>query len=185
MKVETYSPNFKIPYDVIIPKQCHGTKIVEIITGNEDLSECDGVWTKNKSLILGIKTADCAPICFGDMEKFGVIHAGWRGLVNGICEQMLEIFNSNNTYIFIGPMLPEFEIKKDYCYEAINKKFGEKFFIEREGKIFFEFKDALISILPNVKFDPRSTYTDKGLSSWRRDKDLGIPIINNTTTVTY
>jgi copper oxidase (laccase) domain-containing protein len=187
MKVETYSPNSEIPYKVILPKQCHGIKIIEIITGNEDLSECDGVWTKNKDLILGVQTSDCAPICFSDRDKFGIIHVGWRGLVNGICENILNIFNSSETDIFVAPMLPEFEIKKDFCYEAINKKFGTKFFVEKDDKIIFKFKDVISSILPNAKFDPRSTYKDTQLSSWRRkiETDKNPLKSNNTTVVMY
>lgn len=185
MKVETYPPNSKIPYNVILPKQCHGTKIVEVITGDEYLGECDGVWTKNKKLVLGVKTSDCAPICFSDKEKFGIIHVGWRGLVNGICENMLKTFDSIETDIFVAPMLPEFEIKMDDCYEAISKKFGKEFFVEKDKKIFFRFKDAIISMVPSAKFDSRSTYGDKQLSSWRRDKELGAWVANNITIVMF
>ena len=180
MEIQTFPPDSKISFSVILPKQCHGLKIVEIITGQEDLTDCDGVWTRNKDFILGIKTADCAPVCFSDSEKFGILHAGWRGLVSGICEKMLDIFNSPETEIFVGPMLPEFEIKKDSCYEAISQKFGSQFFVEKDDEIIFKFKDALASILPKAVFDPRTTFGDQSLSSWRRDK---IRNQNNTTII--
>jgi len=84
--------NKKFLDGVILPVQTHSNNIVEIKTGNEDLQNCDGVFTFNKNdFSLGIQTADCAAICFYDNKKYGIIHAGWRGLVNGIIEKCLNI----------------------------------------------------------------------------------------------
>jgi hypothetical protein len=64
-----------------------------------------------------------------------------------------------------------FEIKKDFCFDIIKEKFDDKYFNIREGKITFLFKDAIMSLLPlNAKFDPRNTFLDATLPSFRRDK---------------
>ena len=165
--------NKKFLNDIIIPIQTHSTNIVEIKTGGEGLQNCDGVFTSNKNnFSLGIQTADCAAICFSDNEKYGVIHAGWRGLVNGIIEKMLN--NFVNPKIFVSPILNEFEIQKDDCYEKINQKFGEKYFYVRKENnktiIIFKFLDAIKSVLPqNTIFDSRDTFKNSNLASWRRD----------------
>ncbi len=161
--------------NVIFPIQTHSNKIIEIKTGKENLENCDGIFTSNyNNFSLGIKTADCAAIAIYDNEKYGVIHAGWRGLVNGIIEKFLKEFT--NPKIFISPLLNEFEIQKDDCYRLIEKKFGEKHFrIKKENNkeiIIFKFQKAIEEVLPNnAVFDPRNTFENKNLASWRRDKD--------------
>ncbi len=187
MKIKTYRPHEKWPDSVVLPTQTHGNNIVEIITGQEHLSDCDGIWTcistmgekKRRTFQLGIKTADCAPICFWEEERYGILHAGWRGLCNGIIEKMLSKFEKPN--VWVGPILPQFEIQKDFCYDQIYTKFGDRFFTssrnspfpQRRGdkRILFDFKSALALILPMAKFDNRSTYEKKDLASWRRDQD--------------
>ena len=161
------------PDNVIFPQQTHSCNISEVVSGEENLSECDGVWSlDSRAIPLGIKTADCAPIAFFDSKKYGVLHCGWRGLVGGIIENMLSIFDSPETKIFVGPMLPLFEIQKDFCFEAIKKKFGDQFFIEQEKQILFNFESALASLLPpQTQWDGRSTSNEKDLASWRRDQN--------------
>ncbi len=159
--------------DVILPMQTHSSNIIEIKTGNEDFQNCDGVITSNKNnFSLCVQTADCAAICFYDNKNYGIIHAGWRGLVEGIIEKMLK--NFVNPKIFISPVLNKFEIQKDSCYEQIENKFGKKYFYikneNNENIIIFEFLEALKLVLPkNSIFDPRDTFKNTNLASWRRD----------------
>ena len=216
MRIQTLSPVNKIPLETILSNQTHGTNIVEIITGKEDLSNCDGMWTRDLKFKLGIRTADCAPICFWDGERFGILHVGWRGLVGGICEKMLKLFEPNvgtlhcnvqknihaqpihtGLNIFVGPILPRFEIQRDFCYEAIEGRFGKRFFNvdtqnlsvrpssdsiqeygvdislqkKKQNRILFNFEVAIRSVLPMAEFDGRNTFMDSELASWRRDGD--------------
>ena len=173
---KTFGLREVLPKKIILPEQVHGTRIVEIVTGSEDLSDTDGVYARfddssEERLLLGIKTADCAPIVFWDEEKYGVVHVGWRGLVNGMVENMLGLLDSVNGEVWIGPLLPVFEIQKDECYELVEQKFGSKFFKEKEGRIYFQFQEALASLLEGAEFDGRSTFEDKTFASWRRDQD--------------
>jgi copper oxidase (laccase) domain-containing protein len=159
-----------VPHSVILPGQIHGDNIVEIITGEEDVHNCDALITKDK-FFLGIRTADCAPVCFDDGGKIGIAHIGWRGLCLGLIEKMLKEFNQENLHIFVGPFMYSFEIKKDFCFDKIQEKFGDKYFIEDIDKITFLFKDAIMSLLPQgAEFDSRNTYEGMSLLSFRRDK---------------
>jgi len=166
-----------IPVDLIYPPYplIHGDKICEIITGQENLVGFDGLFTSNKKFKLGISSADCAAIFFKNSQKFGVIHAGWRGLCGNICENMMQIFQQDQEdfEVFVSPILDNFEIKKDFCHNQILAKFGNKFFenIKKSEKITFNFKAALKSILPeNAKFDGRNTLKSPDLYSWRENK---------------
>ncbi len=181
MNIHTFLPGHTLPNGTILPKQTHSSNIQEVITGNEDLNNCDGLWTQNAEFLLGVQTADCAPICFWDNEKHGIIHAGWRGCVNGIIENLLEIFA--DPHIWIGPLYPRFEIQKDDCYDVIFTKFGNQFFTEDNGLIMFEYKACLKALLPQAQLDDRSTFDDQNLASWRRDKNFkkgqNITVIGN------
>lgn len=206
LNCQTFSPAEKLPQNLILPHQNHGCRVVEIITGKEDLTNCDGLWTQNVQFVLGVKTADCASICFWHETRFGILHAGWRGLVNGAVENMLQVFNAESETvnfpssrdgfayhpgmkIWVGPLLPQFEIQKDECYDLIKAKFGHQFFskikVDLETNyssqclkktntkliLMFEFKSCLQFLLPSLtQFDERSTFEDLNLASWRRDK---------------
>ncbi|MEK9182679.1 MAG: polyphenol oxidase family protein [Patescibacteria group bacterium] len=169
--VTTYIKWQDAPSTVIFPEQTRRDNIIEVIAGNEELEDCDALITKNKALSLGIKTADCAIICLTDGEKIGIAHVGWRGLCLSLIEKILKEFKRENLKVFVGPFMHSFEIKKDFCFDQIQEKFGNKYFIENGEKITFLFKDAIMSLLPpDTKFDERNTFSDLSLPSFRRDK---------------
>ena len=173
MKITLYNKTnqFKGFLDgVLVPAQPHLANIVEIKTWKEDLSQADGIFTSRKNNFkLGVKTADCSAITMYDENFYWVVHAGWRGLVLGIVEKMLEKFE--NPTIYVAPFYKKFEIQKDFCYDMIEKKFWKQFFEEKDWKILFDFQWALKSVLPsNAVLDKRDTFFDKDFYSWRREK---------------
>lgn len=177
--IHVYPPDQQVPPDVVLPDQVHGTRIVEIITGRENLTACDGVWTASPDISLGVRTADCAPVCLWDDERIGIVHAGWRGLVDGIIENALALFQ--NPQVWIGPLYPQFEIQPDACAEQIEQRFGTSFFSEKDRVLFFNFHAAIASIVPSAEFDPRSTYDTPTLASWRRNRTSA----RNTTVISF
>lgn len=62
-----------------------GTARTGARTGEERV---DGMVTRETGIALGILTADCAPVLFGDARAgiIGAAHAGWRGALAGILE---------------------------------------------------------------------------------------------------
>ena len=106
---------------LITLNQIHGNKVIVIDTGNINNAKqpisgfkADGLVTKNKNMLLGILTADCAPILMAD-NKAGVIgacHAGWKGAVSGIIENtILEMCkigaNSRDIHCVVGPAIAQ------------------------------------------------------------------------------
>lgn len=171
IKVSTHVTDEVDLRNIILPKLSHGSRIVIIETGREDVMNCDALITSNKDISLGIKTADCAPICFGDGKKVGIAHVGWRGLCLGLSEKMLEHFDQSTLEVYVGPHLHTFEIQKDFCYDAIVSTFGERFITHQDEKMIFHFRDAIASCLPkDTQFDERNTGEDNTLPSHRRNK---------------
>lgn len=59
---------------------------------DDDRPKADGLVTNRSDLVLGIVTADCAPVLMAD-SKAGVIgaaHAGWRGAFSGVLEATVQ-----------------------------------------------------------------------------------------------
>lgn len=181
MHIELFLPSEQVKEKVVTPQQSHGSNIMTVQSGNESLEDCDAVITENHDLSLGIRTADCAAMCFSDGKKIGIAHVGWRGLCLGLIEKMLVRFDTDTLEVYVGPFLHSFEIQKDSCYERITQKFGDRHLEEKSGKLFFNFKDAIDSLLPpQAVYDTRDTETDASFPSHRRSgtKDRFVTVVS-------
>jgi hypothetical protein len=61
---------------------------VDRLVPREELPKGDALVTRTRGLVLGILTADCAPVLLADADAgvIGAAHAGWRGALGGILE---------------------------------------------------------------------------------------------------
>ena len=68
--------------------QVHGPDVVEVDRpGQHAGSDADGGVTTATGAPVAIMTADCAPVVLVAERGFAVLHAGWRGLVDGVVER--------------------------------------------------------------------------------------------------
>ncbi len=99
--------SFKLLQDPIWLEQTHSTTCVVI--ENENNRIADASVTQQVGLPLAILTADCLPIllCNQNGTEVAAIHAGWRGMVNGIIENTLAKMQSPKEHLFawIGPAI--------------------------------------------------------------------------------
>ena len=73
------------------PRQVHGVRVVEVTSGTASPGEADAVHTARPGLVVGVVTADCAPILVrSSAGRVLAIHAGWRGLAAGVVEAGLD-----------------------------------------------------------------------------------------------
>ena len=77
----------------ILINQVHSNKIFFIDKITDQILSGDGIISNRKDLILGVLTADCAPIVILGKKYFGIIHAGWKGAFSGIIENALNFFS--------------------------------------------------------------------------------------------
>lgn len=58
---------------------------------NADRPQADALVTDKPGLLLGVVTADCAPVLLADVEAgvVGAAHAGWRGAMAGVTDQAI------------------------------------------------------------------------------------------------
>lgn len=74
--------------------------------------QADGLVTKEPGILLGLLTADCAPVLWVDPHAgvIGACHAGWRGALGMILEQTLLQMEQlgaqkQKIHVAIGPMI--------------------------------------------------------------------------------
>ena len=80
--------------DLVVFRQVHSSRVVTL-TARPDRSvaiEADAMVTNRPDLLLGILTADCAPVLLADPEAgiIGAAHAGWKGAAGGIVPATVE-----------------------------------------------------------------------------------------------
>ena len=72
----------------VMPQQVHGVRVVHprALAAN---AQADGLWTRDRAV--GVRTADCVPVLLGVRGErlAAAIHAGWRGVAQGIVERFL------------------------------------------------------------------------------------------------
>lgn len=82
-------------------------------------SIADAAYASEAGSICAVLTADCLPIlcCSDDGKEIAAVHAGWRGLANGVLKNALANFKTApaNIRIWIGPSIgaQAFEVGDD------------------------------------------------------------------------
>ena len=96
---------------------------------------CDGLYTNEKNVPLGLNYADCTPLLFYDpvTSSIAVAHGGWRGTAGNIAGEAVRHLQESygaepkNIKAGIGPAIGKsvFEVEKDVV-EAFEKIFDEE-----------------------------------------------------------
>lgn len=126
------SPNFvktnrhlftqQLPNPPIWLNQTHSTNVHHIkntSTDNTPIINTDASFTQLNKAVCCVMTADCLPVLMTNKQGDAVaaIHAGWRGLADGIIEKTVNIFDDKpeNLLAWFGPAIgPEvFEVGSD------------------------------------------------------------------------
>lgn len=72
---------------IVLPVQTHTVNVGVAENAGQSFPDTDALITKNPSLAVGVRTADCVPVVLyaPDIRAVAAIHAGWKGTVGGIC----------------------------------------------------------------------------------------------------
>jgi YfiH family protein len=65
-------------------RQAHG---VRVVVDGQGIEEADGQVTSAPGVAAIVLVADCLPVALAGPERVGVVHAGWRGLADGVVEE--------------------------------------------------------------------------------------------------
>lgn len=171
-KAENVEENYRIfcnalGYDrnkLVQSLQVHGDKIKvisneDIINGNLNFSGFDGFITDVPGVVLKTSHADCCPVYMFDPVKkvVGLAHAGWRGTVLKIAENLARNFTEkfgsqkDDLVCALGPCIGKccFEVGEDVKNEFENLKLGMLFEKNKNGKFNIDIKETNKRILEN------------------------------------
>jgi len=88
--------------------QVHGTAAVRA-TVTDGYPEADACWTRQSGLACAVLSADCLPVLLCNLSGtvVGAVHAGWRGLLNGVLESAVNAMgeNPNTMLAWMGPAI--------------------------------------------------------------------------------
>lgn len=152
--------------------------------------KADAMVTDTPNLLLGILTADCAPVLFADHHAvvIGAAHAGWRGALAGVTDRTIEAMESrgarrDNIHAAVGPCIAQssYEVDEDFRARFLgqdpeNERFfvavgGEKPCFDLEGYVVHRLIAAGIGEVEALGLD---TYTDpERFFSFRRSTHGG------------
>jgi len=94
--------------------QVHGDTIVSVVDAGHH-GEADGLATATPGLPLVVATADCVPVVVMGHRNVAIVHAGWRGVANGIVPEAVSIIQRSDdsvSAVVIGPHIGA------CCYEV-------------------------------------------------------------------
>jgi len=148
--------------------------------------EADGLVTNVHGIALITMHADCFPVYIVDTKTrvISLIHSGWRGTLQHITENALQILkkkflsSAEDLLVAIGPGICKrhFEVGKD-VYEMFLREFGDEVCLESKESFFIDLKKAIMIDLKKNGIEScqiiscdMCTYEDADLFfSYRRD----------------
>jgi len=142
---------YKLPSEPRYLNQTHSDKCLRFGS-----SECEGdaLYTNKKKEVCVILTADCLPIFITDSlgQEVAIIHAGWKGLLNGVIEETLKAFSSRNLVAHFGPAISQdsFEVGEEVRDQYVLKDISFKSaFKTITGKQYLDLYSAAKLVLNN------------------------------------
>ncbi len=133
------SKMLKLPAEPVWLRQTHGTLAVcaDQVKG---CPEADASYSAKTNIVCSVLTADCLPVllCAQQGSTVAAIHAGWRGLLNGIIENTVLNMPDKEILAWLGPAIgPQcFEVGAEVRDAFISKsrEFSSAFTVLTEDK---------------------------------------------------
>lgn len=90
--------------------QVHGTQVLRLTAGSPDDQQADASISREKGVVCTVMTADCLPLllCDTDGSQVAAVHAGWRGLCDGVIENSIAQFATPAKVLaYLGPAISQ------------------------------------------------------------------------------
>jgi polyphenol oxidase len=174
--------------------QCHSAEAVTLVRAwpTDERPSADAMATDRPGVLLGIVTADCAPVLFADLEAgvIGAAHAGWRGALAGVTDSAIAAMERlgarrDRIHAAVGPCIAQASYEVD---EAFRERFladdadNVRFFAAgQSGRPHFDLEDYVVHRLvaagiEEVEALNLDTYADPDrFFSYRRATHRGEP----------
>ena len=141
---------------LITVHQVHSADVIEAGDWpDEDRPHADALVTDRPGTLLGIVTADCAPILLADREAgvIGAAHAGWRGAVAGVAASTIAAMERlgarrNRIAASVGPCIARANYEVDHDFAERLGDANQHFFTDGPaGKPHFDLESFVVASL--------------------------------------
>ena len=159
---------------MVTMQQKHGDNIIDVTESCKNAGEGDAMITSTPGVFLAVLTADCLPIiCWARTPRgnlAAVIHAGWRGTLNGVAIKTVQRIhsghgtNAQDLHCALGPAIGPccYEIGTDVS-DPLLQKWGEK-------------------AEPSLKVQRGRTYLDLRMLNVALLAEAGVPVTQIAST---
>lgn len=138
---ELLMSHLHLPNEPFWLEQTHSNRVVIADQSATD-QNADASITRTANTVCTILTADCLPILLTNIQgtEVAAIHAGWRGLANGIIKNSIEKMHSppNEILAWLGPAIggSKFEVGQEVYqqFTSQNPSFAAGFAPHQQGK---------------------------------------------------
>jgi YfiH family protein len=123
---------------LVTPFQIHSAEVITVTAPFDERPRGDALVTDRPGLLLGILTADCAPVLFVDPQAgvIGAAHAGWKGAIGGVTDATIDAMEAlgarrERIAAAIGPCIARasYEVDDDFVQRfADDDPANERFF---------------------------------------------------------
>ena len=178
---ELLEQHYKLPSKPQWINQTHSSVSIRV-DSKFSSTEADASYSRTSGVVCGVLTADCLPIFICDKRGtvVGIAHAGWRGLVGGVIESLIEEIKieGSELLVYLGPAISQsaYEVGSELKTEFLDRNsIFERAFIEKNGKHYLDLYDGAKVILEgygitSIGGGDCCTYEDsKQFFSFRRD----------------
>ncbi len=176
--------------------QVHGTDVITLNSPlRGDRPKADGMVTATPGVMLGILTADCAPLLFCDPEAnvIGAAHVGWRPALSGIVPRTLEAMEMlgaerGRVIAAIGPAIgwQSYEVSEEFLKPFLAESAANKQFFAPivNGKSRFDLRSyiahkmakagiGLVNVLANDTYLEEDAFFSYRRKTHRNEPDYG------------
>ena len=178
---KTLKSHFNLPSEPVWVNQTHSSICIDAASINT-IIEADATYTSKVGIVCGIMTADCLPVFVSktDGTMVGLAHAGWRGLISGVIENLIKSFNSNgeDLVVHFGPAISKnfFEVGDEVRSVYLSKNINlESSFSVKNNRNYLDLYEAARVILEDFQIKSisggdRCTFQEsRDFFSYRRD----------------
>ena len=178
---ELLEKHYKLPSSPQWINQTHSNVCIRL-DSKLSSAEADASYSRTSGVVCGVLTADCMPVFICDKRGMvvGIAHAGWRGLVGGVIESLVEEMKveGSELLVHLGPAISQsaYEVGSEVKTQFLDSNpIFERSFIKKNGKHYLDLYDGAKVILEGYGITSISggdccTYEDsKQFFSFRRD----------------
>ena len=178
---ELLNKHYNLPSDPKWINQTHSNICIDASSMFSSI-DADASYSNKPGVVCGILTADCLPVFVSNIQGtiVGVAHAGWRGIVGGVIESLLESINckSDDLLVHLGPAISKssYEVGEEVKSQYLSKnETFERSFVKDNESYYLDIYDAAKVVLEDfgvksISGGDSCTYNDSNeFFSFRRD----------------